>query len=324
MALDGVPWFIGGDDAEHGPDVARMLAYLAANGQEGVVAPGDLKVSQLDVPGGGVKIAAGGASILNRLASQQAYTVRNPNADTDSVKVAATGSGATRADLVAVIVDNPNVDGNAQTPDDPVHGPYCRFDIIPNVPAGTRRLQDVPGQEGTSGFALSRIDMPKSSGTVTNALITDLRKMGNPKVQPQKVIGPAATAGSKLLGTAYSFWPDNSYQVDVPDWATHMIAEVRFVGGQTTGRTIGQLRLVLGSGSDLYPFGEYTYNYPDPGQQARPTIWAADELKLPAAVRGTTQTLRMQGNRSAASAGNLFTADATQYIADVQFVQRAG
>jgi len=163
MALDPVPWAIGGD-AEHGPDVARMLAYLATGGKQGVVAPTDLKVLPLDVPGSGVKVLAGGASVLNRTASQQAYTVRNANTDIDSVKIGATGSGAGRSDLIICRVDNPNVDGNAPAPDDPVKGPYVKFDVIPGVPAGTRRLSSLSQYAGLSAIELARVDLPSPPG----------------------------------------------------------------------------------------------------------------------------------------------------------------
>lgn len=320
MALDGVPWFIGGPDAEHGPNVARLLAYLAANGNGGIISPTDLKVSQLDVPGAGVKVAAGGASILNALASQEAYTVRNPNAD-PTVKIAATGSASVRSDMVIVTVDNPYVDGNAQAPADPRVGPYNRFRVLEGVPATARDISDVPGMEGVSGEPLARIDMPKSTGTVTSAMITDLRKLANPYSEGFMLQGAQATGGVGLTGPGYTFWPDNAYTIDIPKRATHLIARLEFQGGQTAAQAAGKIRLVLGSGSALYPFGEYEYNYPNPGQQSRTEVVAAGELKLSAAVKGTTQQLRVQGLRSSGS-GNLFTVDRTYYNAQVQFVER--
>ncbi|NII42105.1 hypothetical protein E9228_002763 [Curtobacterium flaccumfaciens] len=321
MALDGVPWFIGGPDAEHGPNVARLLAYLAANGNEGIVDPRDLKVAALDVPGAAVKVGSGAASILNALATQEAYTVQNKNTD-PSVLIAATGSSSGRSDMVIVRVDNPYVDGNAQAPADPANGPYTRFDVLVGVPSTARDISDVPGQEGTSGLALARIDLPKSTGTVTSAMITDLRKLMNPWSSGSIMLqGAPASGGSNLTGSGFAFWPDNSYAIDIPKQATHMIARLEFQGGQTAGQVGGQIRLVLGSGSDLYPFGTYSYNYPDPGQKSRAEVVAAGELKLPSSVKGTTQTLRVQGLRSSGT-GNLFTVDSTYYNAQIQFVSR--
>lgn len=321
MALDGVPWFIGGPDAEHGPEVARMLAYLAANGNQGVVAPDDLKVTPLDVPGAGVKVLAGGASILNALASQEAYTVRNPTADTSSVQIAATGSAGGRTDVVIARVDNPNVDSNAQEPADPVHGPYDRFDVIPGVPAGTTRLRDVPGQEGTSGIELARIDLPANTGTVTSAMITDLRRLANPRTERQVQIGASPASGKQLTSTNFTAWPTaDTFTVAVPDWATHMIARLEFVGAQTAAQVSGQLRLILGAST---AFGQYAYNMAAQASPARETIVVAGEIALPDAVKGSIQPLRISGMRDAGKTGYLYTVDSSYFFADVEFVQRA-
>jgi hypothetical protein len=220
MALDGVPWAIGGD-AEHGPSVARQLAYLATNGNEGIVGPGDLKVTQLSVPGAGVQVAAGGASVLNRASSQEAYTVRNPTADTTSVKIAATGSSGGRSYLVICRVDNPYIDGNAQAPADAVNGPYDRFDVIAGVPAGTTRLQDIAAYAGVSAITLARIDLPASTGTVTNAQITDLRVLANPH-ETKITSANLGTVSGSMDTTADKAFPPYQPTIDVPIWATHV------------------------------------------------------------------------------------------------------
>lgn len=219
MALDPVPFVIGGD-AEHGPSVFRQLAYLATNGNEGVVGPGDLKVTALSVPGAGVQVAAGGASILNRVSSQEAYTARNPNADTTSVKIAATGSSGGRSYLVILRVDNPYIDGNAQAPADPVKGPYDYFDVIAGVPAGTTRLQDIAQYAGVSAITLARIDLPASTGTVTNAMITDLRVLANPH-ETTIVSANLGTVSGTMNTVNDQAFPPYQPTIEVPRWATH-------------------------------------------------------------------------------------------------------
>ena len=315
MALDGVPWFIGGE-AEHGGDVARQLAYLATGGRQGVGGPGDLKVTQLDVPGGGVKDAAGAGSVLNRLSPQQSYTVRNPTVDVDAVKIAQTGSAAGRSDLVICRVDNPYLDNNAQRPANAKLGPYNKFDVIPDVPAGTRTVKELG--LGLSAVELARIDLPKSSGTVTNAMITDLRQLANPRYYPQTLQG-TAEPGAKLTSPTFTAWPTtNTYDVIIPEWATHIIARLEFMGGQTAAKAAGSLRLILGGST---AFGQYDYNYAAQNGQARQQVVVGGELKLPTAMKGTTQPLRISGLRSDGD-GWLFTVDSTFYSADVQFVER--
>lgn len=241
MALDGVPWAIGGD-AEHGPSVLRQLAYLATNGNEGVVAAGDLKVTALPVAGAGVQVAAGGASILNRVSSQEAYTVRNPNADTTSVKIAATGSSGGRSYLVICRVDNPYVDGNAQAPADAAKGPYNRFDVIAGVPAGTTRLQDIAQYAGVSAITLARVDLPASTGTVTSAMITDLRVLANPH-ETTIVSANLGTVTGTMNSTAYQAFPPYQPTVDVPSWATHARIDVTISQLSAAGNSNGFVNL---------------------------------------------------------------------------------
>lgn len=241
MALDGVPWAIGGD-AEHGPSVARQLAYLATNGNEGIVGPNDLKVTALSVPGAGVQVAAGGASVLNRVSSQEAYTVRNPNADTTSVKIAATGSSGGRSYLVILRVDNPYIDGSAQAPADAVNGPYDRFDVIAGVPAGTTRLQDIAQYAGVSAITLARIDLPASTGTVTSGMITDLRVLANPH-ETTIVSANLGTVTGTMNTTNDLAFPPYQPTVAVPLWATHVRIDVTISQLQAAGNSNGFVTL---------------------------------------------------------------------------------
>lgn len=326
MALDGVPWAIGGN-AEHGPDVARQLAYLACGGREGVGAPGDLKVSPLAVPGGGVRVAAGGASVLNRVASQQAYTVRNPITDVDSVKIAATGSGSGRTDLIILRVDNPYVDDNAQDPADAVSGPYDKFDVIAGVPAGTKRLQDIPQYAGVSAITLARVDLPASTGTVTSSMITDLRALANPRSERQIVKGTLNGTRVTLNTTSWQQWPQNPITgIAVPAWATHAVVRVdttiRFVSGDAYALM----------GSWLGPAGQFDDStlYADQlidstgttGEYRQPLIIPSDGYwPVPAAIRGTNAqiTTRAKGRQNGGTIGSSIE---DYYFADITFTER--
>ncbi|MBT2502973.1 hypothetical protein [Curtobacterium sp. ISL-83] len=328
MALDGVPWFIGGD-AEHGPDVARQLAYLATGGKEGVGGPGDLKVTALDVPGGGVKIAAGGASILNRVASQQSYTARNPVTDT-SVQIAQTGSGSGRTDLVILRVDNPYVDSNAQAPADAAKGPYNRFDVIAGVPAGTKSVQDIPQYAGLSAINLARITLPASTGTVTAANITDLRSLAKPQSDRQIVTGTIDGTRVTLSSGAWSTWPINPITgIQIPSWATHAVIRmdttIRFVSGSAYANFQGFLG----------PAGKYdgTTQYADSlidattaaaGEYRQPFIVPSNGLwPIPASLRGTTAQLTFRA-RAANAGGNGVIGSSSEdyYFADITFTER--
>jgi hypothetical protein len=243
MALDPVPFVIGGD-AEHGPDVFRQALYAATAGRQGVSAPGDLKVTPLDVPGAGVKIAAGGGTILNRVATQQSYGVRNPVADVDSIQVPPSGSAGRRSHLIVCRVDNPYVDGNAQAPTDPVHGPFNEFDIIPDVPAGTRLIRDLAQYKGLSAIELARIDLPASTGTVTAATIVDLRQLTSPR-ETTETFSDLGVNTATLSATSGTIFPPFRPTVVVPDWATYVRVELIITSLSALGNSTGKYNVQL-------------------------------------------------------------------------------
>jgi hypothetical protein len=326
MALDGVPWFIGGE-AAHGPDVARMLAYLATGGKQGVVSPSDLKVLPLDVPGPGVKVLAGGASILNRVATQQAYTVRNPTTDVDAVQIAATGSGSGRSDLVIARVDNPNVDGNAAAPADLEKGPYDKLDVIPGVPAGTRRLADLPQYAGLSAIELARIDLPASTGTVTSAMITDLRTLATPRSERVIVKGALTDASVTLATAVWRAFPQNAISgILIPSWATHaairVATTIRFVSGDAYANVQAFLG-PAGQQDGTTQFADLIIDstagggsYRQPVEMPSDGLWA-----VPAALRGTTAQISSRA-KGKANGGVIAAPASDYYYADITFMER--
>ena len=74
--LDTVPWFVGHPGAQHSAESARMLAYMASGGREGIVSAADMRVSALPVPGSAVVVQPGAVAVLNRAAGQQTYIAR--------------------------------------------------------------------------------------------------------------------------------------------------------------------------------------------------------------------------------------------------------
>jgi hypothetical protein len=228
MTWDSVPWFVGGG-AEHSPEVARLLAYAATNGAEGIVAPGDLKVAPLAVPGASVRVLTGAALILNKAAggTQQTYVARNPSEDT--VGVSATGSGAGRSDLVVAQIKDPYMPGEPWAdPANPKVGPYIFTTIIPNVAPGTTT---VPA--GVSGIPLARIDIPANTATITSTMIKDLRKLAQARSDRDlyQFTGPATDINTPAVSASFLDWNiPGSPTVTVPTWANKAIVLVTLSG----------------------------------------------------------------------------------------------
>lgn len=316
MAWDSVPWFIGGG-AQHSPEVARLLAFAATSGSEGVVGTGDLKVLPLAVPGGSVRVSAGAGLIRNRAAggASQTYVARNPVEDT--VAIAPTGSGAGRSDLIVAQIEDPYMAGEPwQNPANPVVGPYIFSRVISNVPAGTTRLQDVAGYSGRSAITLARVDLPASTGTVTSAMIKDLRKVALPRRDRQLDtafwnVGTVSvdTTAFKYLGTSANF--------TVPEWATTAKIVITYSGMCLfAGNTVGWLRGTMNGTEIRATYFDENWG----GSNSRTTYMAAGEIAITSAMRGKSYPIILEGKRDSGP-GYLQARLGTSVTIDVEFLE---
>lgn len=325
MSWDSVPWFVGGG-AQHSPEVARLLAYAATSGAEGIVTAGDLKVSPLAVPGASVRVAPGAGLIRNRATGgdSQTYVARNPVDDV--VAIAATGSGAGRSDLIVAQIEDPFMAGEPwQDPADPTVGPYIFTRVIPNVPAGTTRVQDVPGFSGRSAITLARVDLPASTGTITAAMITDLRNLAMPRQWREMMpYGNLAYEELPHVNGAWGDWPTAlKPQVRVPEWATDVFMTVNLVGVQRihNENADGQVRAIF----DQAIGDPATYDVNgDSGLggwrfDVMPALWAPVT-----ALRGKLVTAKLQAWRSsvAQTDGEVRVDSGTTAVFDFHFVER--
>lgn len=310
MAFDPTPWFIGGG-AHHSPDVARLLAYAATGGKEGVVGPGDLKVNASSSTS--VTVDAGACVILNRSAGAQQQSYVGRATSTTGVPVTATGAGG-RSDLVVVRVEDPQY-SPWPTPNDPVATQYIRPFVVQGVPAGTTSAADL--NLGYSAIALARLDIPANTTAITSAMVTDLRRLASPRSQREVLAGSPAAANVTLTSSTFVTFPDYRPQVVVPPWATHAIVLVHVTSiGRVSGDTTGALHVQLGPqvGADV-PF-----NQEGTAGDERITLMLASELDV-RAMQGRLQTLVVSGRR-ATGPGMLKTLTGTRVVYDVQFVER--
>ena len=326
MSWDPVPWFVGGG-AQHSPEVARLLAYAATSGSEGIVVPTDLRVAPLDVPGTAVRVLAGAAFILNRAAGggQQTYVARLP--EPDQVAIAATGSGGRRSDLIVAMVEDPFMPGEPwQEPEDPTQGPYMFSRVIANVPAGTKRLQDVPGYAGASAITLARIDLPPSTGTVTAGMITDLRKVARPRrVTELRAFNLTGSTEETITGSN-QVWPTGVAtaweKLEIPEWAGRAKIIVQWFGViAPPGNSWG----VVGGALGPVSFQATGWDTPNAVGNSRMVFATADDIPIPQALRGTSQDLipRASLSGTSAPAARPRMNNGSAVIAQVEFYETA-
>ena len=313
--FDPVPWLIGGG-ALHSPETARNAIYISTQGAEGVTAPTGLRVAALSTPGTSIRVLPGSALVLNRSVGggEQTYTVR---AGTETnVAIAAQGAGGTRYDLIVARVEDPWMAGTPWAdPTDATVGPYVFPRVISNVPAGTTSLQQVAGYANDSGIALARIAVPASTATITDAMITDLRKVAQPKRQ-RDLYNTQPSAVSSLTGTAADWTTQANRTIAVPAWASQVkvvgtLAGVVCRTAAAVGNTSFMLGTLGGAGAAL-----------DMDLNTRATLVTSDTLAIPVAVRGTSVVLKLRGNRSSGT-GTIQTDTYSTVLWDVEFLEVA-
>lgn len=306
MALFPRPLLTNG--ATHPAEQFRMMVRDLASGAEGVTQGDDMKVTQRSTPGAGVSISDGSAVIRGRANTFQGHYAAC-NQGSFSLDIASTGSSA-RSDMVIVRVQDPQYEGSLN----PVVDQIVYFDVISNVSASATVIPD-----GRTGIPLARIDIPSSTSTITNAMITDLRKIANPR-RERRMWTQSPTADSALIGasTTYSYFSTASgWNIAVPDWATTArirvdVCPIRY----SVANYLGYLQATFGASLTVQP----TALDDNQGSVVRkiPAI-CADTLTLPSSYRGTTQLLRAQANGSSGNTGRINIATSTTLVYDVEF-----
>ena len=315
---DPTPWVV--TDADISPEMARLVAYTASGGAEGIIEPTDLRVRALSTPGNRVRVAPGGALLKNRYAGggQQTYALRNATQHNSPI-ITATGSSGGRTDLVVARVLDPNYEGSA--PPDPNDFQYARTEIIEGVPSNTRSALDL--NLNFPAIALARINIPSSTATITNSMITDLRHVANPRIESRlfayNILGSDGsfhlTGMDNVDGHAWPNLGSHLWRIDVPEWATHVQMLGTWSGVRTfpvSGR-YGQLWARLGFNTGYDERGQPSedpdagvrvdthrvhWNLDDvPSGGVQRAFWSvADQRPVPSSMRGLTgQPIRMRG-----------------------------
>lgn len=228
MALDRVPWFVSTEGAQHSSESARVLGWAATGGAAGVVGASSFRVTEADVPDGSVRVAPGVAAIPSNYAGGdgQSYIARAPTVTSRSVT--ATGSAGGRSDAVILRIDDP---GSGV---DPASHEFVRVEIVEGVSSSLSRVEDL-GLDYPA-VLLARVNLPASTGTVEDSMITDLREtvMGRTKTVGRSY-GQLSSDDLQYL-TSQVAYPQGEYfpriggdvgsgavhTVRVPDWATRM------------------------------------------------------------------------------------------------------
>ncbi|MGW1801589.1 hypothetical protein ACWCQN_38140 [Streptomyces sp. NPDC001984] len=308
MTLIQPPMMVNG--GIHPARTMRMMIRDLSRGSQGVTEYNDLKVTQQTTPGAGVQVADGSGVVRGAAWGQGSYT--QYNVGTATVNIAPTGASG-RTDMVVLRVLDPEYEGSLNPATDDIGF----FSVVSNVSATA-----TAPPAGMTAIPLARITIPANTATVTNAMITDLRGIANPRRDRQiytaSPSGDQNWAGNKD-GTYVSWPPAARWTITVPVWAVRAriiftVAAANVLTGSVFGHAAFKLGSVQGQGInfDTGPFVS--------GDRAqRVNLISADTLVIPASMRGTPQLLQALVALDNAAAGTLRADVATTAIADVEF-----
>jgi len=311
MALFPRPILVNG--ATHSAQQFRMLVRDLANGAEGITQGDDLKVTERATPGGGITVGDGSAVVRGRANTfQGSYSACNIGSV--DVDIAATG-GSVRSDMVILRVEDPEYEGSL----DPETDEIAYFQVISNVSSSATAIPD-----GRTGIPLARIDIPASTSTITDAMVTDLRTCANPRRRRSVFTqSPASISTGIGSSTSYSYFSTAAgWNIAIPDWATKLIliihvSPIRYDLGNFWGRIGATFGASLAT-QDV----TLDDNQGSGARRIGSTI--GDTLTIPSAYRGTTQLLRVRASGlDAGQAGRIYVDSGTTLIADVQFEEAA-
>lgn len=314
MALDRTTWFMGGG-AWHSPEVARAALYASTNGAEGVSGVDDLKITAQPVPTSSVRSLPGGGLLLNRYPGGTGQTYGLRNASSTDIPINPTGSSGGRTDLIVARVLDPQYEGLPAP--DPLDFDYARYQVIESVPAtATARSLGL----SFPAIDVARITLPGNTATVTDAMITDLRKVARPRRERfldtsywQAGTASVDTTGYKNLGSSAPF--------TVPTWAAAAKCVITYTGAALmVGNSSGWLRGVF-NGIEVRPT-YFDENWLPGATYTRCTYVSAGEFNLPAAMRGNSYPVLLQGLRDSGP-GYLQMRSGTSVVIDIEFSEKA-
>ncbi|MFE2034271.1 hypothetical protein ACFXBB_13645 [Streptomyces scopuliridis] len=304
MALIQPPMLTHG--GTHPARAFRMMVRDLARGSQGVTEGNDLKVRALATPGPGVRVGDGSAVIAGAAFGQGSYTQYNVGDAT--VAVAPTGASA-RSDLLVLRVEDREYEGQR----DPAKDDIGYFHIVSGVSSTTT----VP-PKGMTAIPLARLDLPANTGTVTTAMIKDLRRIANPRRERKLYTAfPTSLSEHKYSDEKWRDWPAAArWSVPIPEWAVTANTLITIAGLRMSAANVfAKMQTKLGL--DL---GQDTIIDDNQGSGIRRgTVVIADTLTLSLAQRGTTQALALMTLMYKAETGDLSVDAGTCIVADIEF-----
>ena len=306
MAVDPVPYVIHG--AKHSADVFRQSLFDNTGGAAGVSSGTSLHVRQTGTPSNQVRVNPGGVIIPNTYQGGEGQSYTGRNASETLVTVPASDSTGPRTWNIIFRVQDPQFGG--PSPSDPLAGPYSFIECV----AKSAEVSD-------PHYVLAEITVPKSTATITNAMITSKRKLAMPR-RETLMLGRPLTAMDTNPNLGWSvedggeYFPGgngsfNQFEIDVPEWAGRVLFDAAWMSVKYEGGNNPHGRYWLEFGDEYKPhtwpgnrqweFGTQKFAFDSPGSSNNNmrTDWRLmSSSSVAAKLRGKTMTVAFKAGRN--------------------------
>lgn len=312
--MQKLPMMLNQPGLEYPAEILRAEHFAATAGGNGVSAPGDMKVRPQPAADGTVQIAPGNATAVSRFAGQANQSYMIPAFTAETLTVPPTGSGGGRTDLVVAWVRDPDHRGESFTPEQAPSVDFWKYEVL-------------QGRDNTNGLPfpvvpLAVITRPRNTTIVTNAHITDVRELTNPKSQRRLWADQLDRADRQSVHTASTVWPTKAtHVVNVPALATRCVVLATWgTVLATPGTTIGSVHVRLRAADGTTVETQVsTWVTPNTTAESRFSITLGDTRTIPAAMRGKQVTVEMMGTK--VSGSNAYMDGGSSATLDIEFQQ---
>lgn len=331
----GVPYAMDGTTIP-GEGLRRQSQRDAGAGS-GVARPGDLKVTQMNTPGTGVRIAAGDDIIQCRAPGRDRESYSTPNFSAQDwmgdagTGIPGTGSGSGRRDMIIHEILDPSLPRHYTPQEQWPAGAYSKISVVPGVAASAKTVADVPALNDVTCYELTAINWPAATATITNAMLEDLRVVHTPfSARAWRTLNLSVLqrlSATTAYPTGGQTWPSEFTgevgKIKIPERATH--ARIRMDWGSVRFIIATQGLLWVQVGQNTHPDVQRTRAMSfDAAATSREGLFIADTIPIPASMRGTEQWFFPRGNLSAAISADTqrpYVNTSSGIVLDVEFFE---
>lgn len=250
---DTVVWAVNGP-VETDARQARELAWIATGGQTGTIGPESLEVKAQATPDGSVRVLPGSfvaqatpndSGTAYASAPWQSYM--RAIYQTTSRNITPTDSSGSRADLIGIEIVDPQFEGtDTSTWGDTEWGDHAfwRVRVMENVSPDAEIVSQFPSMNRPL-VPLARLNIPASTATITDDMITDLRFLAVERSKSDSILQrPAQDYTIENDGTHTNL--GDLTTVTTPQWANEVRIGGEVLGAAAVGGDVqGYCRLVI-------------------------------------------------------------------------------